>query len=81
MIVRDLIAPGMTAANMVTYPRMLARTNDAATVAESIIKPYSNYTFELVQAPLQTIAHLVKASRQIIDDAPGLASTIDSELR
>src|SRR5215210_1263346 len=44
-------------------------------------KPESNYLFELKDAPVRTIAHWTKASRQALDDAPMLQSVIDGELR
>jgi HK97 family phage major capsid protein len=50
-------------------------------VAEGTRKPESNYAFELKDAPVRTIAHWTKASRQALDDAPMLQSTIDGELR
>ena len=83
MVVRDLLAPGQTNSNTVYYVQQTGRTNNAATVAEnpSSAKPQSDYTFANKNAPVTTVAHWIKASRQIMDDAPALASTIDSELR
>jgi HK97 family phage major capsid protein len=81
MTVRNLVAPGRTSGNLVNYPRQTVRTNNAAVVAEGVKKPESDIQFELVGAPVRTIAHFVKASRQIIDDAPALQSTVDTELR
>lgn len=81
MTVRDLFAPGQTISNAVEFAVQTARTNNAAVVAEQVAKPYSNYTWNLVNFPVRTIAHMVKASRQILDDAPALSSTIDAEMR
>lgn len=81
MTVRDLIAPGQTDSNAIEYAVQVARTNNAAVVAENTLKPSSNYTWNLVNFPVRTIAHLVKASRQILDDAPALRSIIDAEMR
>jgi HK97 family phage major capsid protein len=81
MTVRDLVAPGQTSSNAIEYAVQVARTNNAAVVAENTTKAYSNYTWDLRNFPVRTIAHLVKASRQILDDAPGLRSTIDAEMR
>lgn len=81
MTVRDLFAPGQTSSNAIEYPVQVARTNNAAVVAENTTKPYSNYTWDMRNFPVRTIAHLTKASRQILDDAPGLQSTIDAEMR
>jgi HK97 family phage major capsid protein len=81
MTVRDLLAPGETSSNAVEFAVQVARTNNAAVVAENTTKPYSNYTWNLQNFPVRTIAHLVKASRQILDDAPALRSIIDAEMR
>lgn len=80
MRVRNLIAPGQTGSNAIWFSRMTARQSLAATVAEGVTKPQSDATFAQLQSPVQTIAHWIKASRQAMDDAPSLASTIDSEL-
>jgi len=56
-------------------------TNNAAPVAETTAKPYSDLTFDMTSAPVRTIAHLFKASRQILDDAPALRSYIDGRAR
>ncbi|GAB6842369.1 HK97 family phage major capsid protein [Methylorubrum rhodinum] len=81
LTVRDLLAQGQTASNAIEFAVQTARTNAAAPVPETQPKPYSDYTWNLKSFPVRTIAHLVKASRQILDDAPGLRSTIDAEMR
>ncbi|GJD37748.1 phage major capsid protein [Methylobacterium bullatum] len=79
--VRDLVAPGTTNSNAVSYPRMTSRTVGAAMVAEGALKPQSDLAFEEVTAPVRTLAHYFLATRQILDDAPALAATIDAEAR
>jgi len=81
LTIRDLVAPGTTSSNSVEYIRETGFTNAARPVAETTAKPYSEITFELDNAPVRTIAHLFKASRQILDDAPALASYIDARAR
>ena len=81
MTVRDLVAPGETTSNAIEFAVQTARTNNAAVVAEGATKPTSNYTWNLVNFPVRTIAHIVPASRQILDDAPALKSVIDAEMR
>lgn len=83
MTIRDLIAPGRTASNMIEYIRETGFTNSANVVSEAPAteKPESDIEMELVQAGVKTIAHLIRASKQILDDAPMLASYIDSRLR
>lgn len=78
LTIRDLIAPGQTGSNSVEYVREEGFTNNAAPVAEGGAKPYSDIKFKLENAPVRTLAHLFKASRQILDDAPALKSFIDA---
>lgn len=81
MTVRNLLSPGRTTSNMITYIRQVARDNAAAPVGEDQQKQESEYTFEVAEAPVRTIAHWVPASRQSLDDVPQLESLVDSELR
>lgn len=78
LTIRDLVAPGTTESNNIEYVKETGFTNNAAMVTEGGSKPYSELTFGLANAPVRTIAHLFKGSRQILDDAPGLASYIDA---
>ena len=81
LTIRDLLSVVPTSAGSIEYPRQSARTNAAAVVTEGSTKPETDYTFSLQTAPVRTIAHWVLASRQVLDDAPQLQATIDSELR
>lgn len=81
LTVRDLLAPGTTNQGNVEYVRETGYTNNAAVVTEGGTKPQSELTFELAHAPVRTIAHIFKASRQIMDDAPALRSYIDMRAR
>lgn len=78
LTIRELLADGQTSSNSVEYVRETGYTNNAAPVAEGATKPKSDITFNLFTAPVRTIAHIFKASRQILDDAPGLASYINA---
>lgn len=77
----DALPMGRTSANQVEYSRELAFTNNAAEAAEAATKAESVLTFEQVNEPVRTIAHFIKASKQVLDDAPLLASYIDLRLR
>ncbi|WP_411033834.1 phage major capsid protein [Shinella sp. BYT-45] len=77
MTIRSLLMPGETSQGSVEYTQETGFTNNAAAVAETAAKPKSDITFDLKNAPVRTIAHYFKASRQILDDAPGLRSYID----
>lgn len=79
--VRDLLVNGNTISNAVEFTRELVFTNNAAETAEGVTKPESVLTFELYSAPVVTIAHWLKVSRQIIGDAPALVAYIENRLR
>jgi HK97 family phage major capsid protein len=77
MTIRDLLGSARTTSNAIEYPVETGFTNNAAPVAETTLKPTSDLTFDLRSAPVRTIAHIFKASRQILDDGPALASYIE----
>jgi HK97 family phage major capsid protein len=79
--IRSLLAPGRTDKPSVQYFRELVFTNSAAPTAENTRKPESNITFEDALARVVKIAHFIKASTEILDDAPALESVIDQRLR
>ncbi|MBB4259973.1 phage major capsid protein [Bradyrhizobium sp. CIR3A] len=81
LTIRGLIAPGTTNSNSVNYVRQTTRTNNATVVSEGAQKPESVLAWTEADAPVRTIAHWVPVSRQAMDDAPMLQSTIDGELR
>ena len=83
LVVRDLLMPGRTSSSVIEYIKEVLFTNNAAVVAENpgTAKPTSDITFSQATAPVRTIAHLVKASKQILDDAPMLQSYIDGRMR
>ncbi len=81
LTIRDLVAPGTTESNSIEYIRETGFTNNARTVAETTAKPYSDLTFALATANVRTIAHLFKASRQMLDDGKALQSYIDARAR
>lgn len=76
----DFVPLGATSSNQITYTRETAFTNDAAGTSEGGQKPESDITFELVDDPVRTIAHFIKASKQILDDAPMLQSYINRRM-
>jgi len=79
--VLDFVPMGTTGSNQIEYTREASWTNDAAETAEGAAKPESDLTFELIQDPVRTIPHIIKASKQILDDAPMLQSYIDRRMR
>lgn len=81
MTIRSLLLPGRTASQSITYYKEAGFTNNAGVVSEGTLKPQSEITFEEVTTPVATIAHWVKASKQILADVPQLQSFIDGRLR
>lgn len=81
LLIRDLLMPGRTSAQVVTYFRETGFTNAAAFVSENVRKPQSDAEFEFAEAPVRTLAHFVKATNQILSDVPALRSYIDFRLR
>jgi HK97 family phage major capsid protein len=81
MTIRDLLTPGRTTSNAIEYVREVGFSNAAAVVSEGDLKPESDIDYELKLAPVATIAHFIVASKQILDDAPQLETSIDGRLR
>lgn len=81
LMIRDLLNVVPTTSGSVDYARQTTRTNNAAVVAEGATKPTSNYIWEQINAPVRTIAHLAKLTRQALDDAVQLQGEVDSEMR
>ena len=81
MTVRDLITPGRMDGSTLEYVKETGFTNNAGMVAEGAKKPESSLKYDLITTSAKVIAHFVKASRQILDDASQLSSMIDGRLR
>lgn len=79
--IRDLIASGTTDSNSIEYIRETGFTNSAAAQsAEGALKAKSDIQFADETSAVRTIAHHIKASRQILDDAAQLESYIGGRL-
>jgi HK97 family phage major capsid protein len=88
--IRDLFAQGQTDSGMLEFPQIKAWTNNAAVVADqpskanailpASYKPESDLATELMQFPVRTIAHLIRAHKNILDDEPAIRSLIDQKL-
>lgn len=80
--IRDLMSPGRTNSNMIEFVKENGYQQLAATQAgEAAAKAQSDLSFNLTQQAVVTIAHYVRASRQILSDTPMLESYIDTRLR
>lgn len=78
--IRDLIMPGRTGAPVIRYVRESGFQNMAAMVAEGSLKPQSDLSLTTVDTSVKTLAHWLKASKQILADLPMLASYVDTRL-
>ncbi|MEX5732172.1 phage major capsid protein [Providencia hangzhouensis] len=81
LFIRDLIAPGKTQSPAIFWVQQTGFTNAAAVVPENTAKPYSNIQFATKITPVTTVAHMFKASKQILYDFAQLQSLIDAEMR
>ncbi len=81
LFIRDLIAPGKTTSPAIFWVQQTGFTNKAGVVPENTTKPYSDIAFETKITPVTTVAHMFKASKQILDDFSQLQSLVDAEMR
>ncbi len=81
LFIRDIIGKGRTTSPAIFWVQQTGFTNNAAVVPEGTKKPESTIAFATKVTPVVTIAHLFKASKQIMDDFAQLGSTVDAELR
>ena len=79
--VLDFVPTGVTGSNQIEYTRELSFVNASAETKEGAAKPEHTLTFELIQDPVRTIAAFIRASKQVLDDAPMLQSYIDRRMR
>lgn len=79
--VMDVLPQGVTNSNIVEYTKESTFTNNAAEAAEGATKAESVLEFTLANAPVRTIAHFLKVSKQVLEDAAALQSFIDTRLR
>lgn len=82
LTIRDLLQWGQTASNAIEFARETGFTNSADFVKEnpSVSKPKSEITFELDTAKVQTLAHWIPASKQVLDDINILTSYLGNRL-
>lgn len=83
----DLIPMSSTTSNTVEYVKEKTFTNNAATVAEASVttgttglKAESVLAYELATAPVQTIAHWIPVTNQMLADAPAIEGLIGNRL-
>jgi HK97 family phage major capsid protein len=77
---RDMLNTQPTNSPSIEYLEESGFVNAAATIAEKVIAPQSDITFEQKTAAVRTIAHFIPATQNILDDAPMLRNYIDNRL-
>jgi len=85
--VRDLMPSSPTTSNLIEFVKENVFTNNAGPQVggspeqyENVTKPESAITFTLSTAAVQTLAHFIPASRQVIEDSPSLQSFVNGRL-
>lgn len=82
LTVRDLFQAVSISSNAIEWVQEKLFTNNAGPQnGEGTAKRESGLTFEKKTSPIETIAHWIPASRQILSDAPQLQGKIDTVLR
>jgi len=80
LTMRDLLDIGTTQSNLIEWVQELLFTNAAAPVSEGALKPQSDIQYVRKQTPVQTIAHWIKATKQILSDFGQLMTLINGRL-
>ena len=78
--VLDFVSVATTSSNQVYYTQEESFVNRAAEQVEGASKAETDLTFKLIEEPVRTIAHWLKLSRQVLDDAPALEAYVNLRL-
>lgn len=81
LTIRDVIPTIPVTGNMVNSLREATWTNDAAGVSQGAAKPESDITFAPYNVAIETLAHWIKISKQLLGDAPSIVAYIEGRLR
>ncbi len=81
LTLRALIPTIQVTSNAVNSLRESSWTNNAAEVAQAAPKPESAIIFTPYNVVIETVAHFIKVSNQLLADAPAVAAYIDTRLR
>lgn len=78
--IRDLLDNGTTDSNLIEWVRENVFTNAAHVVSEGTTKPQSDITYERLDVPVRTIAHWIRATKQVLADFKQLMTMINGRL-
>lgn len=81
LTLESLIPSAPTRSNAIEFTKENVFTNNAAEAAEGAAKAESSITWTLVNMPISTVAHWIKISRQLADDAPALAAYVENRMK
>lgn len=79
-VVKDAFPTATTTSNAISYLKESAFTNSAAETAEGGDKPESKMEFTEADAPVRTIPHFIRITKQLAEDAPALAAYINNRM-
>jgi HK97 family phage major capsid protein len=79
--IRNLCMSGSTTSNLVQYQREDVFTNEAAGIGETDAYPTSDVKYIPADAKVKKFGHMVKVSKEALDDAAQLKSLIDGRLK
>jgi len=81
LTIRQVIPSIQVSGNSIEGLKENTWTNSAAEASQGVLKLESDLVFAAYDVPIRTIAHWIKASKQLLADAPAVASYIDIRLR
>ena len=80
LTVADLFSSGVASTNSIVFLRESLVDDDAYVVAEKASKPTSYIEFDKTTVPVEKLATLLQVSDEMLEDAPAVASYINSRL-
>lgn len=81
LTVMPTLMQGSASSNSIEYSKESNWVNGAASQVEGAAKAESTLTFAEVSAPVRTIAHFIRVTKQALADSTFLASYIEARLR
>lgn len=80
LAIRDLLASGTTGSNVIQYVKETGFTNNAKAKGEGEAFEYSDLKFTQVETTVKNVGHLLKATKNILNDAKQLESFINQRM-
>lgn len=80
LVVADLFSQGSTDAPVISYVKESSFTNNAAAVSEAAVYPYSDDAITRVVEQVGKLAHALKVTDEMLQDAPAYTSFLNGRL-